>query len=136
MGHYDSCYTPFNELVNRFNTGTLHDKDENDFVCAVSTMVECGAQPIIWISATDPEINTAQDAIDYISRKTAVEDYDAVLQFDNDFVLSDDKTYDTQDYSSYEEYVAKNGYKITNPDLDIMIGVCGKYWITIISIPG
>ena len=131
-----SKFTSFTELVKGFMEGELTQKNEDEFCSTLATSVECGAQPIIWISNSDPNINTPQDAINYISRKTAEGGCDMVAQYDIDYLISDNEDFDNRDYLSYDDYLAKNGYKITNPDLDVMVGVCGKYWITIISIPG
>lgn len=121
------------DFLNMFKDGKLSRELIDEFTVFLQEHFECGTHLFMVISDTDPNLNTCEEAITYVMKN-----------------CKDAREYKpTNEYPTYEEYLMEDmfgediepeeylkcGFTNSNPELRVDIGVLGKYWISIISIP-
>ncbi len=106
-------------FINMFKAGNLTQELIEDFILFMKRHLECGTQLIMVISNTDPNINTRDEAINYVIENS----------------IDKIKYKELCGSETYEEYLEESEFTNTNSELLVDIGILGKYFISIISVP-
>jgi hypothetical protein len=121
------------DFTNMFMDGKLSRELIDEFTVFLQRHFECGTHLFMVISDTDPNLNTRDEAITYVMKNCK-----ECLEYKPTNELPTYEEYLMEDMFGEdmepEEYLT-HGFTNTNPNLCVDIGVLGKYWISIISIP-
>ena len=124
------------DFINMFKDGKLSRELIDEFTVFLQRHFECGTHLFMVISDTDPNLNTREEAITYVMKNCKeVREYEPTNEYPTyeEYLMG---TFLNEDFTpvTAEKYL-KCGFTNSNPELRVDIGVLGKYWISIISIP-